>query len=285
MNNILITGSHGFVGTNLVQRLISLDYDLTLVDTKIGWWVEHLQERDLRGINTVIHLANTARIGPSWQHPDQYFQNNVVNTTRFFQLCQLANVKRFFYVSSSSVYGAGSKFQTERTQTNPSNPYALSKITAERTLRMMEGSGSTRLTVIRPFTMYGPHMPLKENALVIGKFINCVLNDLPLVIEGSGKQKRDFIHVDDFVDAVLLLLNNDTEHDTFNIGSGTSTSILELAQQFDHEIIYTMPRPNDAYDTCAICDRISALGFEPKVNLANWIIEQKQNNFKEYSCL
>lgn len=279
---ILVTGSEGFIGKHVSERLVKDGYKVRYLDRKNGTWIQNITPQSLSGIGTVIHLANDARIGPSWQIPSKYYTNNISYTTEFFRICQLAGVKKFIYASSSSVYGDnGFYVQREDQVLNPTNPYALSKMAAELSLKMF--AKETELIIVRPFTIYGKGMPLTGNALVIGHYIQHTLDGKPLPIEGDGLQKRDFLHIDDCVEGMLLLLRKGSKG-CYNLGSGVNTSILKLADLFGGEVEHKPKRPGPEYNTCASIAKLEQLGFSPKTQLEDWIELQKTNNFEDFKC-
>jgi len=281
-DTILITGSKGFFGKQLVDRLKPTGFKIREIDIDGGKNYNSLTEKDLKGVRYVVHLANSARIMPSWKEPAHYYTNNLSDTTNFFITCQKAGVEKFLYFSSSSVYGNnGEEYQSEDHRLCPTNPYAVSKMAAEHSLKLF--ADSTKLIIVRPFTMFGETMPLVHNALVIGKFVNAWKNNKPLTIDGNGQQKRDFISVDDSVDAVLLLLEL-ANNGTYNIGTGKSISILDLAELFDCPTVFGPNRRGPEYDTCADVSKLKALGFTPSIDVMNWILEHKKNNFEELKC-
>lgn len=281
-DTILVTGSKGFVGQNLVQKIKAAGVKVREVDILDNKNYSSLQEKDLKDIRYVVHLANSARITPSWKNPAHYYTNNICDTTDFYIKCQNAGVEKFLYISSSSVYGDnGTEIQSESDKLCPASPYALSKATAEQSLRLFEDT--TKLVIARPFTMYGVDMPLVKNALVTGKFINNYKNNKPLVVDGTGWQKRDFILVDDATDAMLLLLEL-ANSGVYNIGTGTALSVLELAELFDLPITYGPNRKGPEYDTCADIVKLKELGFQPTTDLKSWILEHKKNHFEELKC-
>lgn len=280
----MVTGSEGFVGKHVSNKLESRGYSLIKIDKKINSSVEDVSISTLRKVDAVVHLANTARIPKSWQDPSKYFENNVNNSVELFRKAQDAGVKQFIYISSSSVYGSSLLDRlNEQTYCKPINPYAISKLATEQCLQAFESINAvTNLVIVRPFTLYGPGQPLKENSLVIGKFINCVLNNQPLSIEGSGLQKRDFLHVDDFAEAMLYLIDKRDTLRIYNVGSGESVSIKQIAEWFDHPVVHVEPRLGRDYDTCADIDKMNKLGWKPTVKLQDWINMLKSNNFKEF---
>lgn len=281
-DTILITGSKGFFGKELVSRIKPTNFKIKEIDLEDGKNYVSLTEKDLKDVKYVVHLANSARIMPSWKQPAHYYTNNLSDTTNFFINCQNAGVEKFLYFSSSSVYGNnGEDIQSEEQPLCPTNPYALSKMSAEMSLKMF--ADKTKLIIARPFTMYGTTMPLVHNALVIGKFIHAYKNNKPLTIDGTGDQKRDFISVDDAVDAVLLLLEL-ANTGTYNIGTGKSISIKDLADLFEHKTLFGPNRRGVEYDTCAEISKLRELGFNPQTNVMTWILEHKNNNFEELKC-
>jgi nucleoside-diphosphate-sugar epimerase len=288
MKHILVTGAAGFFGSQLLPKLKQSGYQVTGLDRNPGSDI-HLEVADLIDIDqydTVIHLANTARIEPSWKDPISYITNNVSTTLRFFQQCQHAGIKRFFYFSSSSVYGNNDVgVQREDSPLCPTNPYATSKATAEQLLTMYSHLGSTELIIVRPFTMYGATMDTGVTGLAVGKYVRSYVRGDPLVIHGTGLQRRDFLHVDDAVDMMLVLLNHTQGSGVYNLGSGHSVSIIEIAKTISTHHRYCENRPGPEYNTCADVTKIKQMGYTSKIKILDWLAEQKLNNFKEFTCL
>ena len=281
-DTILITGSKGFFGKQLIERLKPVNFKIRQIDLEDGKNYRNLTEKDLKDVRYVVHLANSARIMPSWNNPAHYYTNNLCDTTNFFITCQKAGVEKFMYFSSSSVYGNnGEEYQSEHHELCPTNPYALSKMAAEHSLRLYEEA--TKLIIVRPFTMYGETMPLVNNALVIGKWIQAHKTSKAITIDGNGQQKRDFISVDDSVDVVLLLLEL-ANSGTYNMGTGKSISMLDLSELFDSPIQFGPQRRGPEYNTCADISKLTALGFKPSMDVMNWILGHKKTNFEELRC-
>jgi UDP-glucose 4-epimerase len=293
-HKILVTGAAGFVGQRIVKRLVEQEQEVIALDIKHhdfnNTLVQFVQKdvRDFLGecltqTHTVIHLANLARIDPSWEKPNEYIDVNVNGTLSLFRRSQLARVENFLYVSSSSVYGDnGNNVQKETDHQSPTNPYAISKQAAEQLLLAYADQASTKLLIARPYTMYGKTMAQQHNALVIGKFIWAYRNNLPLVVHGSGDQRRDFILVDEAIEAMLLLLNRGHHKDIFNIGTGSNVSVLDLAHVLGVPIKHTEARPGPDYDTCADISKLKTLGFKPNVKVLDWLREHKEQSFKEF---
>jgi nucleoside-diphosphate-sugar epimerase len=289
--HILITGATGFLGRNLVKYLEQFDYELTLTDlppdlfhTAVSWdknWLIHhcdlRTEVDklatlMRSVDVVVHLANVARITPSWQHYQEYYAVNITASQQLFELAQKNNVGKFIYISSSSVYGNnGSTPQRETDPLCPTNPYAVSKVAAELALQAQRQQGDTKLVIVRPFTMYGDFMDFGPNGLVISKFISAWQQGIPLCIDGSGQQRRDFLHASDAVVGLDLIINNSVDQDIFNLGSGTAVSVQQLADAVSSKQIKIPNRVGAVETTHADITKLRSIGFNPTVDVIAWL--------------
>jgi len=290
---ILITGATGFLGRNLVRYLSQFKDELMLTDlppylfdaaVKENWWMGHnifhcdldtnLAEfsQHIDNVDTVVHLANRTRITPSWVDYDQYYKTNITSTQRLFEICQLKGVKRFIYISSSSVYGNnGTQEQTEDSPLRPTNPYAVSKVAAEMALSVQATKGTTELVIVRPFTMYGDFMDYGPNALVIAKFLDALDRNEPLVIHGEGTQTRDFLHSSDAVIGLKLIIDYGRNGEVYNLGTGVTTSINDLAEIVSYKQIKSTDRAGAVAVTRANIDKLKALGFMPQVSVTEWL--------------
>jgi len=292
MRKILITGAYGFMGRNLI-RSWHQQHDLIGIDLPPELWdgvsyepfrnlatVYHYDLRDetyllsyrLKNVDTVIHCANRARIQPSWSHYDDYYKTNLNASQSLFELCQTAGVKTFVYFSSSSVYGASTNsVQSESDVLVPTNPYAVSKLAAEHALRVQAQRGNTRLVIVRPFTMYGEFMNFGPHGLVIAQFIRALRENKPLMLEGGGLQTRDFIHADDVVQALELILTHSESNEIYNIGSGKTVSIKQLADCVSTRQILAPHRVGPVLHTCADITKLKHLGYVPTTDVLSWL--------------
>jgi UDP-glucose 4-epimerase len=283
----MITGACGFLGRNLTKSLN--EHELVLIDlfnqaTKKNWQHDHLIfhadvnedisviKDKLQDVDIVIHLANRARITPSWTQYKSYYQTNIGGSQQLLASCQTMGVKKFIYISSSSVYGNNSTYrQHETSPLCPTNPYAVSKMAAESALKVQASEGPTELITVRPFTMYGDYMDFGEDALVISKFLTAWKRDEPLLLHGGGNQRRDFIHASDAVDGLLRILNHGRHGDVYNLGSGESVSIKEIADVISPKQIIVPDRRGAVQFTEADISRLKGLGFRPKVRILEWL--------------
>jgi nucleoside-diphosphate-sugar epimerase len=290
----MITGAYGFFGSNLVRYLDGSAHDLVLVDRQPNlfdeknhrvWHRNHLVyhhdfsttlplEKTLGQVDAVIHLANRARIEPSWRDYQNYYDTNIAGSQRLFEQCQRAGVKRFFYFSSSSVYGNnGTLRQKETDPLCPTNPYAVSKVAAELMLTAQAALGDTELIIVRPFTMYGDFMDHSEYGLVIAKFISAWERDEPLLLDGGGSQRRDFLHASDALRAFQLIMEHGRGGDIYNLGSGTSVSVRELADIISDKQVIVPKRRGHVEVTHADIIKLKMLGFAPRVRVTEWLQE------------
>lgn len=211
---ILITGSHGFVGSNLVNALD--EHKLFLWDRKIGKSLKKISKRDLEDIDVVVHLAADISVPNSWQDPVGYFENNAQNTAKLSYLAYIGGVKKFIFASSSSVYA------------DPLSPYGASKLAAEHIL----DSYKDRMKIhrLRFFNIYGPGQN-REFPGVITKLIHASKNRQLFQINGDGEQTRDYTYVKDVVTVIKNLIENDyTLDDPIDIAPGEPVSLKELTK-------------------------------------------------------
>jgi UDP-glucose 4-epimerase len=184
-------------------------------------------------------------------------------------------VKKFIFASSSSVYGnSNTLIQHETDRLCPTNPYAVSKLAAEAALTSVALGGNTELIIIRPFTMYGDYMAFGDDALVIGKFLQAWENEDPLFIHGNGEQSRDFLHAWDACKGIELIIEHGRHGDIFNLGTGESVTIKQLADIVSQKQVLVPDRKGSVERTQADISRLRALGYKPTVRVLDWLTEQ-----------
>ena len=294
MKNILVTGAYGFMGRNLIEAWHER-YNVIGTDLPPELWdsvslesfhklvpIYHYDLRDethflkphLNKVNVVVHCAARARIQPSWEFYDEYYETNITATHKLFELAQRADVGTFVYFSSSSVYGNSPKdTQSESDKLRPTNPYAVSKMAAEQALRVQAERGNTRLIIVRPFTMYGKYMNYGKNGLVIARYLRAWMDQEPLLLDGGGSQTRDFVHTSDVIQALDLILEHAKHLETFNIGSGQAVSIKQLADCVSPKQILSPERIGAVTRTCADIGKLEQLGYKPQVEVLPWLTE------------
>jgi UDP-glucose 4-epimerase len=290
MTSALVTGGAGFIGSHLVDRLVERGYEVRVLDSLIYGhreWVHpdaefiegdirHIDacNRAARGIDVIFHAAAMSRSGPSLDNVDTCTQANIVGTQNILLAARESGVSKVVYSGSSTYYGSRPTPHREY-ETPPDflNFYGLSKHVGEQYVLMFDKAFNTAGVVLRYFNVYGPRQPRSgAYALVLGIFLERWARGEPLVIHGDGSQRRDFVHVDDVVRANLLAFESDRRGAIFNVGTGDTISIKELADIISPNQLHVARRKGDAEVTLADITRIRAeLGWEPTVPIVEGI--------------
>ncbi len=235
-----------------------------------------LVTKSVDDVDVVIHFAAVTSVPFSVANPDLTFDVNLLGTLNLIRASVQADVGKFVFVSSCAVCGDPESLPVrEEHRTNPISPYAESKLVAERYCLGFNERQLLRSVVLRFFNVYGPRQGMNDYSGVITRFIERVRQKEPLVIYGDGSQTRDFVNVNDIVEAVLASMkSDDAEGEIFNIGSGKPSSINELAKTIlelagvDLEIRHEKPRAGDIKDSYADISKAKKFfGYEPKVSL------------------
>lgn len=293
----LVTGGAGFIGSHITERLLKDGHSVRVVDNFSSGKRENLNftkgltnfeliEGDIRdsavcakacqGIDYVLHQAALRSVPKSLQDPQSYNQVNIEGTLRMLQAASEAKVKRFVFASSSSVYGDIDRFpEREDFSPKPISPYALTKLAGEHYCRIFSEHFNLTSVCLRYFNVFGPRQALDdEYAVVIPKFITCILNDQKPPIFGSGKQSRDFTYIDNVVEAnILAATTADIKYEVLNVANGKDHTVLELVVRLNKIIQKNIKpeflpiRPGDVFKTCADISKIKRLlKFSPKIN-------------------
>ena len=260
----LVVGGAGFIGSNLVDRLIKDGHEVQVWDnlsTGIRNNVNPLanfincditRNYDARKVlmnefkpDVVFHLAALARVQPSIEDPIPYHNANVNGMLNVLNLCVECGVKRFVFSSSSSVYGDVEQLPTtEEAPLNPMSPYALHKYIGEEYCKLYSKLYGIETVSLRYFNVYGERQPTEgAYCLVMGVFAQQLLNGEPMTINGDGEQRRDFTYVGDVVDANIkcATIKMKWDGDVINIGAGDNRSVNDIADLLGGERIYRDP--------------------------------------------
>lgn len=285
----LVTGGAGFIGSHLVDRLLENGHNVAVIDNFSTGRPENLthqkNNKNLRlikeditaydaikqyfkGIEVVIHLAALADIIPSIINPAEYYKSNVTGTFSVLEACRLAGVKKLIYAASSSCYGIPGVYPTpEAAKINPQYPYALTKYLGEQIVLHWGKVYKLPAVSLRLFNVYGPRSRTSgAYGAVFGVFLAQKFNNKSFTVVGDGNQKRDFIYVDDVVEAFIKSANSDLNLGVFNVGSGNPQSINKLVSLLGGEKIYIPKRPGEPDCTWADISKISSmLDWQPRV--------------------
>jgi len=294
MSKVIVTGGAGFIGSNLVDKLVE-KYDQVIVidnesaenerfyyNKKAAYHLlnvcDYKNTRPLYdGVDCVFHLAAESRIQPTLENPVLAALTNTVGTCTVLQCAKEAGVKRVVYSSTSSGYGLKNKIPLAETMPDDClNPYSVTKVSGEKLCKMYTDLFNLETVVFRYFNVYGERHPVKgQYAPVIGIFIRQKQNNEELTIIGDGRQTRDFIHVSDVVSANILAANIENKKpvgEVINLGTGTNNSILEIAQMIGDKYSLLPARDGEAQDTLAnISKAKKLLNWSPTFKIEDWI--------------
>jgi len=294
----LVTGGAGFIGSHLTERLVALGHSVRVVDNlstgslanlaALNGEIEFLHgdlcdndvcRQAVAGIDVVFHLAALASVPQSFLDPWAAHAANVNATVRLIQACIAAEVDRIVYSSSSAVYGdTDATPRSEATELLPRSPYAASKLAGEQYVLAFARAGVIEGVALRYFNVFGPRQsPRSAYAAVIPNFFQAALEDRPASLYGDGRQTRDFIYVDNVVDANLLAASVPPETVNgwvFNVGAGRRTSLLELLGRIRGvtgralEYVAAPARSGDVRDSVADLERTERLlGYQTRISL------------------
>jgi UDP-glucose 4-epimerase len=291
----LVTGGAGFIGSNLVDKLIESNYEVVVIDNEYSdahdkfYWNENAQnyKYDIRdyektrslyeGVDYVFHVAAEARIQPAIQNPIEAISINSVGTCTVLQCAREAGVKRVMYSSTSSGYGINETPNVETQLDDCLNPYSVSKVNGEKLCKMYTDLFGLPTVIFRYFNVYGERQPLRgQYAPVIGIFLRQMAAGEPLTIVGDGEQRRDFTYVGDVVNANIMSAISNPNLEAFgqvyNVGTGKNYSINEIAEIFNHPKINIPPRLGEVKISLANSQKIyNTFGWKPKVDVLSWI--------------
>jgi UDP-glucose 4-epimerase len=276
--NALVTGGAGFIGSHLVDALVtrgdtvrvldnlfsgyreSVHPEATLIEASVS--DEKAAHEAVEGIDVVFHLAAHRAVLRSVEDPVATDTANVHGSITVLKASVDAGVRRVVYASSSSVYGGAEMLPTPETApTIPRSPYAVSKLAAEHYCRVFAELHSLETVALRYFNVYGPRQrPDSPYAAVIPLFIDALRNGRSPEVHGDGKQSRDFSFVSDVVAANVAAADAPAERCSgrvYNVAGGTSHSLLDLLEilgkilRVEPRPMHTAPRPGDVRHTCA----------------------------------
>jgi len=298
VSTFLVTGGAGFIGSHIAEELIRRRHSVRVLDNFSSGKKENLLfahglraksfelikgdirdkctcDKACRGIDYILHQAALRSVPKSMKNPQEYNEVNINGTLNMLDASLKNKIKCFVFASSSSVYGDTQEFpEREDFLPHPISPYALTKLTGEHYCRMFSCHYGLPTVSLRYFNVFGPRQSLDdEYAVVIPKFINCILKDEPPPIYGNGKQSRDFTYIDNVVNANILSARKvKCGAWTFNVGCNKDYTVLKLAEILNKIMhknikpIFLPPRPGDVFKTEADITNITKkLGYKPKM--------------------
>ena len=281
LENLLITGYNGFIGSHLVNSLDKKQYKISGISNSLTKNIKINQiKKDIRKIvssdipknSTIIHLASLSNVELCSLKPKKCFDINVIATQKLFDIAREKNCKVIF-ASTSHVYGNPKKLPiSENHTTHATSIYAMSKIAGESICESYSKTYSMDVTVLRFFSVYGPNSP---SHLVTTKIISQFLNSKTIKL-GNLESKRDFIYISDVIRAIQISLQNLKKFHIFNVGTGKSHSIKEICEILQRLTdtkksiisINSNKRKEDIKDVRSDIRNIKQLNWKPLVSFA-----------------
>ena len=290
-----VTGGAGFIGSHLVKKLVERGNEVIVIDNlntgkkqnieKISKKIDFFEvdirdfsaiENILKNVDGIFHEAALASVQDSFRIPDEFFDVNVNGTENIFKIAKKLGIK-VVYASSSSVYGNPISIPIkENDGKNPFNPYAKTKLEDDKLAEKYARNG-LKVIGLRYFNVFGPGQS-KEYAGVIKLFLERIQQGLPPLINGDGLQVRDFVYVNDVVNANILAMESNIDSEFFNIGTNSVVSVLDLANMIIKfsglklKPIHRPPVPGDVKATQAdITKAKMMLKWKPTTSIENWL--------------
>ena len=296
MQKVIVTGGAGFIGSNLVDELIKQKIEVIVLDNlstgkkeninpqaifyecdvsrmSVGFTLMETFSYLFKNVDTIFHLAATPQVQYSIENPTD--NNNLHSLINMLEVSKALKVKRFVFSSSSAVYG-NPKYTPidEQHPISPLSPYALHKLIGEQYCKLYSDVYGLDTVSLRYFNAYGDRMP-KEGAYksVISVFKEQYNKKQPFNIVNDGEQKRDFIHVNDIIQANILAATSIENHngDIFNVGTGQAYTVNEIADMFGGNKKYGEKRIEPKNSIAENAKIMLDLDWEPKNKLKTWI--------------
>lgn len=312
----LVTGGAGFIGSNLVDRLLNNGHDVVVVDNFNDYYDVNIKEKNVRPnlsnpnyilyrvdienkneiakifiehkFDAVIHLAARAGVRPSLEKPMNYVKTNIIGTVNILECMRECGVKKLVFASSSSVYGncSATEFSEDLKVTEPISPYAATKSACEQLCYTWHHLYGINIVALRFFTVYGPR---QRPDLAIHKFVQRIVAGKPIQMYGDGTTKRDYTYIDDIIDGICAAVDYDkTGFEIINLGGGEPITLIRMIRTIEHAlgrnaIIEQKPmQPGDVDKT--VCDWSKAhrlLKYSPKTTFDRGIqkfVNWRKNN-------
>jgi len=289
-DEICITGGAGFIGSHIADALSDIT-DVTIYDNLSSGHINNIPkdstfiEEDIRhtdqltqaveSADVVFHQAAQVSVQDSIEDPVSSHQINLDPLLTILEAARSSNT-RVVFASSAAIYGEPTYLPIDESHpTDPTSPYGVEKLTADQYCQLYHDLYGVETVVLRYFNVYGPRQQAGDYSGVVSIFRDQVLNNEPITIEGKGTQTRDFVHVDDVVQANLLAATKDAAvGKAFNIGTGTQITIRELAEKFKEiinshsKIIHVDAREGDIHESVAdISHARAVLGYDPTYDI------------------
>jgi GDP-4-dehydro-6-deoxy-D-mannose reductase len=270
MTRVLITGGNGFVGGALVRRLRLEGATVWSLGRSDGDISEAVTFKNLPQVDVVYHLAARTFVPDSWVHSEQFMRSNVIGTQNVINYCNRYNAKLVY--ASAYIYGVPERLPIDESHAvQANNPYAMSKYLGEQLCSFGARYLSVPTTVLRVFNVYGPG---QRSDFLIPAIVNQILFGEKVRVKDLSP-RRDYVFIEDLVDALIRAGNSGSVFDLLNIGSGQSYSVAELIASVQLAagtslpvVVEDVPRQNEIPDIVADCSRAGeVLGWSPQISI------------------
>ena len=290
----VVVGGAGFIGSNIVDKLVEQNHEVVIVDNLSTGKSENVNPKAklcvvdimkphnaeclvdcMKGADTVFLLAAKARVQPSIENPVEYETNNTIGTLNVLKCASDAGVRRVVYSASSSAYGNTEKLPSKESDPiNPLSPYGAQKYYGEVMCKMFSEVYGLETVSLRYFNIYGERQNVGgAYAMVIGIFVDQLLNGKPMTIRGDGEQRRDFTYVGDVVNANILASQSEKvgNGEVINIGNGDNRSINDIADMIGGDRVNVDPviEPKATLADNSKAEKL--LGWKPTQNIEDWV--------------
>ena len=290
----VVVGGAGFIGSNIVDKLVEQNHEVVIIDNLSTGKMENVNPKAsveyidicnvkecsamveiMSGADALFLLAAKARVQPSIENPVEYEINNTIGTLNVLKCASDAGVRRVVYSASSSAYGNTEKLPSKESDpVNPLSPYGAQKYYGEVMCKMFSEVYGLETVSLRYFNIYGERQNVGgAYAMVIGIFVDQLLNGKPMTIRGDGEQRRDFTYVGDVVNANILASQSEKvgNGEVINIGNGDNRSINDIADMIGGERIHREPviEPKETLADNSLAEKL--LGWKPTQNIEDWV--------------
>lgn len=306
MTKVLITGGAGFIGSFLAHKLVKLGRDVTIVDNLSMGRKENIEDIDVTfyqhdvcdhqfmhklldngQFDYIYYLAAVSSVADSVERPletHEVNQESVVDTLEYIRVKRLP-IKRFLFTSSAAVYGNLPDFpKREDSHVQPLTPYAIDKYASERFTIDYGNLYGLPTAAVRFFNVYGPRQnPDSPYSGVLSIITKCMKENRPFTLYGDGSQTRDFVYVDDVVNALMTISKQNGRPRVYNVANGGETPLIDVIHTYEKisgkkiSINYKEVRNGDINKSRADISRLKEIGFQPQ-----WSLEDGLKNYWDY---
>jgi UDP-glucose 4-epimerase len=288
----LVTGGQGFIGSVLVKKLLNeCKDDVIVIDNNSSNNKNNFNVKGAKYYN--VDLNNFDKIFPLFKDVDRVFHlaadvsiefcnknprisgiNNSNITLNTLECCRLNKVKKYIYSSTSAVYEQKNTKLKETDNVRPLNLYSASKLFGENLCKIYYDLYGVETICLRYFNVFGSSMKKSPYSSVLVNFLNNESENKPLIVHGNGKQTRDFVFVEDVAQANIIAstLKLKKYGKIYNIGSGKSMSIIDLAKKISNNITFVKSRSGDIKNSCSDIKRLKKdFNWKPEVKIEKWL--------------